>query len=159
MNNPARKSSPRRLWTLYTAAVLLMSVSCKKEQPNTQDRFYLRPELDCESANGNCCISAPGAKYQFVTELKDEIIIVSAVSADVFPYSWVLADTMINNQPFGGFLCQLGLEKLKGLSPTPIVKAQIRVSGKVYANRGIAIFCKNCFFPYDLSIEKAELVR
>jgi hypothetical protein len=43
MNNQERKSSPWRLWTCYTAAVLLMSVSCGKKAPTScgpEDQRY-----------------------------------------------------------------------------------------------------------------------
>jgi len=55
MNNPARKSSPWSLWTLYAAAVLLMSVSCKKEEP-------------CD--DGSCCGVAP-QKLSFVKTVEN----------------------------------------------------------------------------------------
>ena len=143
---------------LYAAAVLLMSVSCKKE-PTPIDRFALRPELDCESANGNCCSTLPGIKYRFVTELKDELIYVSAIADEMFPYSWGSGIITPTGQTLGGFLCELGAEKLKGLSSTPFTGSQLRVSGKVYLNKGQTVFCTQCAYLYELSIEKAELVR
>ncbi|AXE19181.1 hypothetical protein DR864_16180 [Runella rosea] len=142
---------------LYAAAALLMSVSCKKEQTPI-DRFALRPELDCESSNGNCCRTTPGIRYEFITELKDELISISAISDSIFPYLWG-SGIKINGKTLGGFLCELGLEKLKGLSATPITKAQIRVSGKVYLNKGQTTYSLNTSYLYELSIEKAELVR
>jgi hypothetical protein len=143
---------------LYMAAVLCMSISCKKELV-PEDRFAPHPELDCESINGNCCSPLPGIKYRYVTEFKDELIFVSQISDDKYSNMWGSGVFTPIGQRMGGYLCELGTEKLKTLSPTPITNVQLRVSGKVYADRGIAIFCKECFFPYYLSIEKAELVR
>ena len=138
---------------LYVAAVLLMSVSCKKEVP-ADFVFVPRPELDCD--DGTCCGELVGVRYQFITEFRDE-----PVSFGRESFVSVSFKNSIAGKPRSAIVCDLSLEMVKDWETTAAETHQYkyRISGKLYDNRNFLPLCINCALPYYVRIEKWELIK
>ena len=143
---------------LYVAAVLLMSVSCKKEVP-AEYVFIPRPELDCD--DGTCCGELPGVRYQFITEFKDE-----PVSFGRGSFVTVSFKNSIAGKPRSAIVCDLSLDIVKDweiTTPAPFTNETLqykhRISGKLYDDKNVRPFCVDCGLPFMVRIEKWEFIK
>jgi hypothetical protein len=143
----------------YTTLLLCLSVSCKKDPPPELLSGY-HPELDCD--DGTCCSTLPDVRYEFVAEFKDEPV---TFSRDTGAWPGIGFKNKINGESIAGFVCELSYDIIKDWENTgaPAFSGlpsqyKHRVSGKIYYNKNARVFCINCAQPFEIRIEKAEII-
>ena len=134
---------------LYTAAVLCMSLSCKKDPP-PEDQT---PLIDYSCNDGTCC-GPPTAKYTFIKEFKDEPV--------GFGYAGIPSLGFKNEILYQGRaiypfrVCELSLDVVKDWEDgfkTKDFSFKYRISGKIFFCECQQPFTKDGYY-YSVLIEK-----
>jgi hypothetical protein len=133
---------------LYTAAVLLMSVSCNKEEPN----------LDCD--DGTCCGSVQAGRFKFIQQVENAPADFWSQGGGGFYFNPNISITPTSSSIS---VCEISAEKVKNLKHTSTFGTNLpapykyRVWGKIYQVLDARVIID---IPvYMINVEKVEEVK
>ena len=133
---------------IYAAAVLCMSLSCKKEPI---------PEPDYSCNDGTCC-GLPGAEYVYIGKFENEPVTLSNSGLPGIGFKNPVS------KRGGGFICDISYDKIKNLEITwdpftkPVAEYKYRASGKIFYDKNIRVISQYSYFDF-ISIEKIEIIK
>ena len=132
---------------LYATVVMLMSVSCKKEEPN----------LDCN--DGTCCGSVQAGRFKFIQQVENAPADFWTTGGGGFHFSSNVLATRFASMG----ICDISAEKVKDLKHTSTLGTGVtppfkyRVWGKIYQVLDARVIID---IPiYMINVEKVEEVK
>ena len=135
---------------LYVAAVLGMSVSCKKEVP------------DPSCNNGTCCGTYVGTRYKFIKNIENEPADYTASTLSGFNFKNPIVTS--SGDVFRVPLCDLSVSTMRDMNlkrtyfPGQVPTYRYRVWGKIYENLDATVFGPP-YHDFDFFVEKVEEIK